>query len=325
MLSFERTMKLYRFCFCFSVLFSLATLLSTFTVYAQEETQAQEKTADSKNGDKESDNKSTEEASTKEKTAPTPVEIFAPVDALKQQESDLQHYLPKKDITPLLAGAEDFITLISKNTSRNQKGVMILLPDWQLNATSPRALNSLREKLPTQGWTTITIQPPNKPENYPSLALEEKIRVEENNEIITNYQTKLATILAAVMAEAKNYPGIFVMVSEGNHAALLVNLYSNEKLEPPNALIMLSSYLPTALDNDEFAKKMAVLTLPILDLYLTRDHPLSQSNALIRKQQATKEMKTYYRQKQLSSLSAGYYPQETLLVEINGWLKSIGW
>jgi hypothetical protein len=310
------------------IIFSLLTLSSVNShafFYQEDEKKAEQKKDEEKQEPKneaEDKDKAPEPKKVASKKRP---EIFAPTDPLAQKEQDLTHYLSVEKITPLLAGAEDFITLINDNTASNQKGVMILLPDWQMSATSSNALNYLREVLPNQGWTTITIQPPNKPLGYPSIALKLSQQVEENKKLLAQYQDDLTVLMNAVMQKAKDYPGIFVVVSQGSHAALLANLYSEEKLEAPSAMVMLSSYMFTKADSLALAKKLAMSDFPVLDLYLSREQPLAKSNAAIRKAQATREMKVYYRQTQLHNNQTGYYPEISLLRAINGWLKSIGW
>ena len=308
------------------IILSLVTLCSVHShafLYQEEEKKAEKNTdEDKKQPVKDAEEKKAEPENKASQKRP---EIFAPTDALAQKEQDLTHYLSAEKITPMLAGAEDFITLINENTASNQKGVMILLPDWQMSATSSNALNYLREILPSQGWTTITIQPPNKPIGYPSRALKLSQQIEENTKLLTQYQDNLTVMMNAVMDKAKDYPGIFVVVSQGSHASLLANLYSDKKLEAPSAMVMLSGYMFTEFDSLTLAKTLAMSDFPVLDIYLSRDQQLAKSNAVVRKAQATKEMKAYYRQTQLHNNQVGYYPQESLLRAINGWLKSIGW
>ena len=252
-------------------------------------------------------------------------DIFAPVDSLKQKEQDLSHYLTSDKVIPMLAGAKEFITIINENTASNQKGVMILLPDWEMTATSSNALNYLQQILPSQGWTTIAIQPPGRPIGYPSSALNLTKQVEENKKLLEECQENITLIMNAVMEKAKDYPGIFVVVSKGSHAILLANLYSNGTLESPSAMVMLSGYMNTGADSMAFAKTLATSEFPVLDLFLSRDHQLATTDSMIRKAQATKEMKVYYRQAQLHNNQIGFYPEKQLLRSINGWLKSIGW
>jgi len=312
------------------ILFSLVIACSanSYAFFYQEEEQAEKKVAEKKTDEekkqstKESENKTGELES---KASPKRPEILAPIDALEQKEQDLTHYLSAGKITPMLAGAEDFITLINENVASNQKGVMILLPDWEMSATSSNALNYLREILPSQGWTTITIQPAKKPIGYPSKAFKASQQIEENSKLLAEYQDDLTVMMKVVMEKAKDYPGIFVVVSQGSHASLLANLYSEGKLEAPSAMVMLSSYMFTEADSLLLAKTLGMSDFPVLDIYLSRDQQLAKSHAVIRKEQATKEMKIYYRQTELYNTHIGYYPQQSLLIAINGWLKSIGW
>jgi len=252
-------------------------------------------------------------------------EIIAPINSLQQKEQDLTHYLAAEKVTPMLAGAEDFITIVNENTASNQKGVMILLPDWDMTAASSNALNYLQKILPSQGWTTIAIQPPSRPSGYPSNALSLTLQNEENNKTLVKHQENLTAIMIAVMEKAKDYPGIFVVVSQGSHAILLANLYSEGKLESPSAMVLLSGYLNTATDSLSFAKTLASSEFPVLDIYLSREHQIANIDAITRKAQATKEMKVYYRQTQLHNNQIGFYPEKSLLIAINGWLKSVGW
>lgn len=256
--------------------------------------------------------------------------IEPPIALTKQHKEDLQHYLAKEQVRPLLAGPDDYITLVQKYTSANSKGVAILLPEWQQGATNPKAINYLRNTLPSQGWNTISIQPNNKPENFPSIALTASEQIKENELILTQYKRKLGTLFNAVMNTAKEYPGIVLVIAQGNNGALLIDIFSQEKIQQPNALILLSSYLQSNYDlvdsvNENFARQLALSEMPVLDLYLKLDNPLVLAKASQRKLMATQEMKTYYRQRQLNNTITGYYPEKELLSQINGWLKAIGW
>jgi hypothetical protein len=289
----------------------------------QEETKTeQKKTKENKAATKEVEDKPDDTEKIIIKKRP---KIFAPINALLQKEQDLSHYLTAEKLTPMLAGAQDFITIINENTASNQKGVMILLPDWEMSAKSSNALNYLQRMLPSQGWTTIAIQPPSRPVDYPSNALKLPLQLEENNKHLIEHQEKLTLMMTAVMEKAKDYPGIFVVVSQGSHAILLADLYAAGKLQSPSALVILSGYMNTAVDSLSFAKSLAKSQFPVLDLYLSREHQLANTDAILRKAQATKEMKVYYRQTQLHNNQVGYYPEKQLLRSINGWLKSIGW
>ena len=253
-----------------------------------------------------------------------------PIELTKQHKADLKHYLAGEQVKPLLAGPDDYLTLVKRYTSANSKGVVILLPEWQQGATNPKAINYLRNALPAKGWSTIAIQPSNKPENFPSTEMSVEEQKKENQLALKEYKNKLNNMLNAVMNTAKEYPGIVLVIAQGNNAALLVDIYSQDDSQQPNALILLSSYRQSnhALINninEEFAHQVASSELPILDLYLKYDNPLVLSKAAQRKAFSKQEMKVYYRQRQLNNTVTGYYPEEELLRQINSWLKAIGW
>lgn len=251
--------------------------------------------------------------------------INAPTDAFKQQQDDLKHYFNSDAVEAILVGTDEFVMLTNKHKSVINKGVMILIPDWQRSAASPNAIKQLRDNMPDKGWTTLTLHPPHQPGNYPSQALTAEERQEENDKSLTDYQQKLSKVISAVIDEAKNYPGAILVVAEGQHASLVVNMVQSELIEAPGALVMLSSYMPTSTENTKLTEQVAFADYPILDLYLKRDHRLVLASTKNRKDRARNEMKVYYRQKQLSNLTAGYYPKQGLTREIIGWLKSIGW
>jgi hypothetical protein len=258
------------------------------------------------------------------------VTIKPPIALTKQHKEDLKHYLTNEQVKPLLAGPDNYLTLVQKYTSANSKGVAILLPEWQQGATNPKAINFLRKTLPSQGWSTISIQPNSKPQNFPSLALTVNEQKKENKVILKEYNRKLTAMLNAVMNTAKEYPGIVLIIAQGNNAALLVDIYSKKNNQRPNALILLSSYRQSnhgLIDsvNENFSKQLALSEMPVLDLYLTYDNALVLAKAPQRKLMATQEMKAYYRQRQLNNTVTGYYPETELLSQINGWLKAIGW
>jgi hypothetical protein len=293
------------------------------TAIAQEDKQEEVK----KTSPKDKDNK---KADTKENN----VKIPLPVSMEKQHKEDLTHYFPTNRVTTILAGPDDYLTLIEKNTSINSKGVAILLPDWQQGAANPKALNFLRKALPKQGWTTISIQPANKPSNFPSRALKISEQQQANKTIIDGYKKKLSALISEVMTKSKEYPGIIMIIAQGNHGAMLVDIFdqqdSNQNGNPPNALILLSSYLLSSdelLDetNTVFAKTLAYSEYPVLDLYLKYDNPIVLAKAAQRLTIANQELKAYYRQRKINNNASGYYPEQELLVQINSWLKAIGW
>ncbi len=215
--------------------------------------------------------------------------------------------------------------MIATNRSKDIKGVVILLADWQQSASSPKALNYLHQTLPDQGWTSIKVQPANKPENYPSKLLNSAAMAQQNEKILSDYQRRLALLIEELTNKASTYPGIIVMVAQGHHAALAINVYQQTQTTKPSALVMLSSFLDDYINNQTVAENLSQLTLPVLDLYLERDHQLISTATKLRKKHVNQQLKANFRQKSLHNITTGYYPQAILVKEIHGWLRSLGW
>ena len=251
--------------------------------------------------------------------------INPPMDAFKQQQQDIKRYINNEEMETLLVGKDEFLILTDKHSSAVNKGVMILIPDWQQSATSSNAIKQLRENMPNKGWTTLTLHPPHHTGHYPSQALEKEQRLKENTESLTEYKKTLSTVMTEVFKKAQNYSGEVLIVAQGQHAALIIDSVQSKLIATPTALVMLSSYMPTIAESHKLAKQVAMSDYPVLDLYLKYDNRLVLTHTKNRKKLANNEMKVSYRQKQLSNSIAGYYPKQTLTREIIGWLKSEGW
>lgn len=253
------------------------------------------------------------------------IKIPHPISHFEQHKQDLNHYLSMSKTQLINTGSNEYILIEETSSTKNNKGVAILIPDWQQGVTNPKAINYLRKSLPNQGWSTFSVQAPNKPENYPSTASLLTELAEQNKMALMPYRNELKALVMKIMKKAMNYPGIFIVITQGSQAAMLVDLYKNNPDLSPTALVILSAGMSSTLENETFAKNVSISTLPILDLVLKKDNTLILNNAQLRKKYATKEVKVFYRQRTLNNMVSGYYPEKTLLVEINGWLKSIGW
>ena len=302
-----------------STLIKYSFLIITFCClpnlsFAQQESTAEQKAVKEKNTSKDAD----------DNFQPYPISLK------KQQKEDLKHYLPATKVKPILVGTDDYLTLVNENTSANHKGVAMLIPDWRQGAVNPKAINYLRKTLPNHGWTTISVQVNPKPSNYPSTALKVAEQIEENKKTIDDYKMSFAALINAVYEKAKEYPGIVIIIAQGNHGALLVDLLAENENITPNGIVLLSSYRLSNAEllgqvNTDFAKTLANSEPPILDLYLKYDNDIVINKAPQRLAIAKQEMKIYYRQRRLNNMSAGFYPEKELLTQINSWLKAIGW
>ncbi|MFD2165235.1 DUF3530 family protein [Thalassotalea euphylliae] len=300
-------------------LFLATTLLIlSLPLMSQEQTAPQEKEQATEANEPQSDAETPQ-------PAPATNPIQAPISLIEQFKADIAKSVDSQLLKPMLAGPNDFLTITQPDTHSVDKGTMILLPEWSQAATDVKAMNFLRSHLPKEGWTTITIQPLLAPENYPSQQEKPNIATEENSKAVTAYVDQLTPVMEAVMEAAANYPGIFVVIGQGNNAAMLMAMYQQDDVAKPNAFISLSGYRQSADGNKVFAEQMAMSEIPTLDLVLKRDVHWVEHFADTRRQAAKQEMKPYYRQREIHNFRAGYYPTEHLAKEIKGWLTTIGW
>jgi len=308
----------------FLILYFFLSLLITPS-HAQEKAPNKDKAVSSSPAqNKSNDAEKKVQSKTDDNNTPT-LKINSPPNLQDQFKSDINHFINTKNLIPMLAGSDDFITLLNEETSGNPKGVAILLPNWQQPFVSSKAINYLSNTLPSKGWTTITIQSPKMPNNYPSRNRNLLESEQENKKTLDQYQEHLGVIIKKVLEKAMNYPGIFLVVAEGSNAALLVNLYEQKTDLQPDALVLLSPYLFTQTDNQEFANNLASIAVPVLDLHLRRDNKLVTINAPMRLSKSKKMLKVFYRQQKFNNVNSGAYPLSDLLKAINGWLKNIGW
>lgn len=284
---------------------------------------AQEESKKTEDKQSEAEKKTPEAGESSKKKMNRAESIKAPNDLYEQQQSDLKHFINK--VEPLLVGTEELTTLYSSSNTSNNKGVIILLPDWQQSAVSPKNMAFLHNTMPNKGWATLTIQPLSRPENYPSNALEAKVRNEENAETIKKYNKELTEIYQVIMKKVASMPGIFIFVTEGNNASYIADIVNQEDVDKPNAIVFLSAFKENDIENKNFADSLAMTEIPVLDLFLSKDNRHVHPSAALRKKQAEKELKVMYRQKMIHNFTPNYYPKTTLAKEIQGWLASIGW
>jgi hypothetical protein len=309
---------------CLIFLFTLSGFTPVHA--AEKKTDKPEKTA---KAEKKSAKKTTENAT--EQGEPTAtierskLNIADPISENQLTANDIKHFIPASKIQTMLSGPDDFITLFSASTTAINKGVAILLPDWQESATSPKAINSLRKLLPAKGWTTIVIQPPNKPLQYPVQLSDTEKAEQENEKLLKPYISLLSAMLKKVREKADDYPGLILVIAQGNNAAITLDLFERNENKAPSALVLLSAYRFTEKENEKFAMQIANSVIPILDLSLEHDNKRVIEHLHQRKAFAEKELKVIYRQQQLTNFDVGYYPEDDLIKAISGWLKAIGW
>ncbi|GLX82851.1 DUF3530 family protein [Thalassotalea eurytherma] len=249
--------------------------------------------------------------------------LVPPADYFSQQQDDIKHYL--NQVTETLIGTQSHALLEQKSNTPINKGTVLLLPDWHDFIAPAQHLAYLAKTLPDMGYTTISIQPPAMPENYPSTAITEEERATQNKALLDDYLRQLQALMVNVMEKAQQQQGAILVATAGSNAGFLMSLYQEAAIPVPQAFIMLSAYQLTDQQDLAFAKAVSESELPTLDLYLKHDNMRVEPSVKMRQKESTRNLKVEYRQYKLNNFATGYYPQENTRKAIEGWLASMGW
>lgn len=228
----------------------------------------------------------------------------------QQTSSDLQRQIAAGQINALKSDQQSFLTLQRAAMTPFVKGTVILVPDWSQHAASPRAVEYLRNYLIDFGWNTTAMMVP------PAVA-------EASTENLLTYQQKLLARLKLVMAEAESKPGTIVVIGLGHSGALLNQLYKNEELSAPQALVLIGAAMQDVALNEQVAEALSQHKVPTLDLLPQTDNTFARNSGSLRLQLVRKNIKEIYRQRLLPG--SVEQDQPWLAREILGWLNYIGY
>lgn len=130
--------------------------------------------------------------------------------------------------------------------------------------------------------------------------------------------------LAAAQDFAANYPGYFLVICQGKSCAWIIQLIVDGEMFEPDALVMLSAFMPQKNYNLQLAQHVAESEVAILDLYQANDNSWVLNNVGIRKALARKNFKVDFRQRQLHTGMNYHGQQSRTLKEIYGFITASG-
>lgn len=250
----------------------------------------------------------------------------------QNQLTDLTRYFPSDEVKTVQAGEQSIPVLISEQNGPNPKGSAILLPDIGSQAT--QSFTDLRLLLNDYGWITIGSIAPDSGTgvwqlndeqakaltNKPTLGAEQ-IDVSDSTAI----KNQLKLIVNALNTEAQNYIGLRLLVAQGATAGWLIESLSAGDIPMPDALVLISPYLPEYQLNKKLPAKLAKLDLPILDVWSEHDNRWALATVKHRQQAARKYLTMHYRQRQLFGLSGLSVRENRLAKEIYAYMTYLGW
>lgn len=275
--------------------------------------------------------------------------------------SDIKRFLPSDEIRPLLASEAEFISLHRESMAASQRGVVLIIPDWQHTPTNNAGINFLRTELNDLGYATLAMTIPDIDWQTPDIkkaaedndqaatteptqasepepATNEQISEQTNTSpsqqhvsgkalindaVIDNYKVNLITRFNALYDSALDEQGKIVVIAQGTSGALLLEHYANFPSTNIDAFISLSSYLPIAERNKKLNASLTTISPPLLDVYYSVDNPNLLHSVTMRQKWAKRHNKYDYRQRELFGLPNEPRQHQRLAKEVDGFLRRL--
>ena len=274
-----------------------------------------------------------------------------PINKSQLQSFDIQHFVNDKEIVNLSTPDFDFISLLKEETTGFPRGIAFVLPDIEQSIGQQAAMTAVYNELNDKGWTTMALTMPAPEIVQPDVNLwqlqqdmlsqaqtspnepfsEQNLTIKANHQddtystaYIDVIEKDLTARMQAALAQAQNYPGFYLYICQAKTCAWLTKLIQTQAITAPDAMVMISAYLPQQDLNDEFSQQIAMTTFPVLELYRDQDANWISSQVKSRRAIARKNFKTNYRQRKLFYAFDYKNQQARTVKEIYGFLKAVG-
>ncbi|GHG61251.1 hypothetical protein GCM10010919_05460 [Alishewanella longhuensis] len=225
--------------------------------------------------------------------------------------ADLQRQAPDLDLQLIESASLSLHILSESSVTLQPKGTVVILPDYQQHAFSPRLLNTLRLHLPAAGWNVLVMP---APETSEQISPEQKL-LQQKSQLAARWQ---------LLNQQGNLQNPVIVIAQGETAALLNLLVAEALATRPAAIVNLGAYLTDQQQNNQLLKQVALTPLPLLDLITAVDHPHATATTQQRQLVARAQQNSLYRQRYLSEARQDQPMQQWLIKEILGWLQTNG-
>ena len=255
----------------------------------------------------------------------------------------------------LKAGGVEFLGIFNADSSGKALGSVLIIPEPGNAVNIHGAIDHLSLNLATAGWHTLARSSPelsfaapspnfpNEPKAETSDAVVEEGETAEETEVAETTETtevteadesqleipdatkwyadqqtknmeKLLLRILAAEAELNAYGGKYVILAQGVSAELILELISSKVIKPAG-LITLDVQHPVNLRSSQIPKNMALIQIPMLDVFHKLDSTQSHKRKL-------KNKSVNYRQLYVPAQENNFRGSESLLYRrIKGWLK----
>jgi len=263
--------------------------------------------------------------------------VSAAVDQQLLHDLDLRRALFSDEYSTIKVAEQDMVIIIQENTTAISRGVAMLITDSGASLSSQQGLAPLVKQLRNLGWVTMLVPSPTsdlflpeenveaeQQENPPTSSIKSSVS-QFNQQIFDQHLERLSLIMQAALEQAKAYPGFVLVIAQGTSAATLTQLYAENKINAPDALVVISPYWPDRKFNNQLANFLANTPMPVLDIYSQWDNNWSLASTKMRKTAAIRALKLQYRQREIIGVGLIQQPASYVSKEIYGWLSHMGW
>ncbi len=298
-------MKHWIICLC---LFSVTTAMAAETTSSAQPTV---ETTAAPNEVVPADTLATSAAQPTETTASpdTPENTTSAASAAEPTESDPE-YTTQAEVWQKHPDARQFgeeWVLVHKSEQSYQQGIAIILPEWQQTAS----LLPLSKALSQQGFDCVILLP---------TPAQIKINPgdEKQQEAVQQQLELWSNRLSGVDENMPASGGHRLLIAQGSSAVWLGQLLAADKLNKPDALVLLNAFYPDQQANNLQATQLSSSIYPVLDLYQE-----NRSNWLI--QTAQQRQLATKRSAKLNMRQQTIYDLSEAPEKISGWLTTLGW
>jgi pimeloyl-ACP methyl ester carboxylesterase len=289
---------------------------------------------------------------------PPPVVERAPLEERSQEDAvSLERQLPGREQQQLQAGEERFLALWQPANVSDPSGLVILLPGEGESADWPQAIGPLRRRLPSSGWSTLSLTLPDpsgdplpprplkneepskaEPAVNPEKAAEEGPANTEqagsaepdtdpappplSRDAIQKSQTErvFARIEAALAFARQQQPKAIVLLGHGTGAYWAAQYLALKEPKDVRNLLLVAAEIPAGYE-PALEDSLPELKLATGDFYY-KDQPTDRDAALRRLHASKRQKHPAYLQIAMKGLPGDRATeQEQLIRRIRGWLS----
>lgn len=227
----------------------------------------------------------------------------------KRWEEQIVDALMVGEAVKLKAGATEFLAIYAEHTTEKAMGGAIILHGIGVHPAWPEVIQPLRTSLPDYGWATLSLQMPILPndaksEDYAPLFAEVRPRIRAGIDYLKKQGIQNIVIVAHSLGSS------------------MASYYLSDKPDPVvTAFVGIGMSRHKGNPQMDNATSLRKITLPVLDIYGSRDLPQVLASVKDRATAANKAGNKNYTQLRIEGADHFFNNMDDVLVKrVRGWL-----